>query len=448
MKKIFFFLLIPLLSFSQITWSWTDAETGLEKGTFVTNGTLNEDGTVSNGAYTISDFTLDQTSTTISTSGTFANGDWVLSQPDIGFNWSEGSVVQFWRSSGNLTNGLNIYTNDWTYRIIMSIDYFAILMEEVDLVFQQSTPVVIPINPVSDPDIKLNGTVSAESNQIKNVADPTDTQDAATKNYVDSNINSFSGSYNDLTDKPTVFNGSLIGDLTGNVTGDVTGNLAGNVSGDLTGNVTGDVTGNLTGNVTGNVTSDILKLNTLTQTEIDAITPEEGMVLYNQSKKKIQIYSTTSTSLANSEFAGQYVPDGNYSRVDGQQTFIAPFTGTIYGISLYLKKKEDCCNTMLVFGGNSVNIDRGDDTYQNASLNSSFWHEFTFNNPVSVTFGQSYSFYVDSRIFDLGVNFAYSDGEFDIFIPNNFAEGVDLMFLVSYTVDPNSPVTLSWINLN
>ena len=139
----------------------------MEKGTFVTNGTLNEDGTVSNGAYTISDFTLDQTSTTISTSGTFANGDWVLSQPDIGFNWSEGSVVQFWRSSGNWTNGLNIYTNDWTYRITMSIDYFAILMEEFDLVFQQSTPVVIPINPVSDPDIKLNGTVSAESNQLK-----------------------------------------------------------------------------------------------------------------------------------------------------------------------------------------------------------------------------------------------------------------------------------------
>ena len=175
---------------------------------------------------------------------------------------------------------------------------------------------------------------------------------------------------------------------------------------------------------------------------------EEGMVLYNQSKKKIQIYSTTSTSLANSEFTGQFAPADSFFLVEGQQTFIAPFTGTIYSISLYLKKKEDCCHTRLSFEGNEVNIDFHDDTYQNASLNSSFWHEFTFNNPVSVTFGQSYSFYVESIIFDLGLNYAYSDGEFDIFSPNNFAEGVDLMFLVTYTVDPNSPVTLSWINLN
>ena len=37
-------------------------------------------------------------------------------------------------------------------------------------------------------DIILNGTVSAENNQIKNVADPTDAQDVTTKSYVDNSV--------------------------------------------------------------------------------------------------------------------------------------------------------------------------------------------------------------------------------------------------------------------
>ena len=116
-------------------------------------------------------------------------------------------------------------------------------------------------------DIKLNGVISAEYNQIKNLADPTETYDAVTKFYVDNNT--FSGNYYDLINKPTVFNGSFIGDfagnLFGNVTGDVIGNLTGNVTGDLAGdvagnlfgNVTGDLTGDVTGNLTGNVIGDL-----------------------------------------------------------------------------------------------------------------------------------------------------------------------------------------------
>jgi uncharacterized protein (TIGR02145 family) len=37
-------------------------------------------------------------------------------------------------------------------------------------------------------DILLNGTVSAENNQIKNVADPTEAQDVTTKSYVDNSV--------------------------------------------------------------------------------------------------------------------------------------------------------------------------------------------------------------------------------------------------------------------
>ena len=69
----------------------------------------------------------------------------------------------------------------------------------------------------SSGDILLNGTVSAENNQIKNVADPTHTQDAATKGYVDSNVNSFSGSYNDLTDTPTIYTQAQVDALISNL---------------------------------------------------------------------------------------------------------------------------------------------------------------------------------------------------------------------------------------
>ena len=261
MKKLILFTLLPLFSFSQITWSWTDAETGLEKGTFITNGTLNEDGTVSSGTYTISDFTLDQTSTPISTSGSFANGDWVLSQPDIGFNWSGSYVTEFWRSSGGFTNGLNIYTQGYANGISMSIDYFAISQGEYNFLVNQSTsPQVAPVN--SESDIKLNGTTSAESNQIKNVADPTDNQDAATKNYVDSNVNAFSGSYSDLTDTPLTITTQQASDI-------ITNNAKTTFPG--FGTTSGTALAGDTALFSGSYNDLTEKPTTYTQSEVDAI---------------------------------------------------------------------------------------------------------------------------------------------------------------------------------
>ena len=61
------------------------------------------------------------------------------------------------------------------------------------------------------------GDIQMEGNQIKNVTDPTDNQDVATKSYVDSNVNSFSGSYNDLTDKPTMYTQAQVDELINNL---------------------------------------------------------------------------------------------------------------------------------------------------------------------------------------------------------------------------------------
>jgi len=74
----------------------------------------------------------------------------------------------------------------------------------INLNGSSSTPTFIAGNgPTLPADILLSGDVSIENNSIKNVADPVYAQDAATKSYVDNNVNSFSGSYSDLTDTPT-----------------------------------------------------------------------------------------------------------------------------------------------------------------------------------------------------------------------------------------------------
>ena len=106
---------------------------------------------------------------------------------------SQGSGGIYWRRSSYPDDPLNPYSGGDLFEINFMMGSQEVMgNSNLDLQFKVC----------ATSDILLNGTLSAENNQIKNVADPTDAQDAVTKSYVDSNINSFSGSYNDLTDKP------------------------------------------------------------------------------------------------------------------------------------------------------------------------------------------------------------------------------------------------------
>lgn len=53
-------------------------------------------------------------------------------------------------------------------------------------------------------DILLSGTISAENNQIKNVASPSDTNDATTKAYVDALIQNLQNQINSLNEPPSI----------------------------------------------------------------------------------------------------------------------------------------------------------------------------------------------------------------------------------------------------
>jgi len=255
--------------------------------------------------------------------------------------------------------------------------------------------------------------------------------------------------------------GDLTGDVTGNVTGDVTGNLAGNVTGnvigDVVGNLTGDVTGNLTGDVTGNVTGDvssnyvntqILKLLSLTNSEIDALTPEEGMLVYNETFRKIQIYSPGSSNISNT-------PVDNFTDGDDSisQSFVSLYQGNIESISVYGKITEpNASDILLDFEGSNLTLNSN--YWESQVVNNTQWHTFTFTTPIPVNANQTYEFMLwgpgtcSGRVV-FAKNNSFSGGSVVSSgscggTPVGFANGEDLVFIINYV---NTGV-LSWNNLN
>ena len=105
--------------------------------------------------------------------------DTSYSEPDGGWKWIDGTSLTYsnWETNepNNANNGEDYAHFDWQgggvkwNDIASSPNVNKAIYEFVDY----------------SADILLNGTVSAENNQIKNVADPTHTHDAATKGYVD-----------------------------------------------------------------------------------------------------------------------------------------------------------------------------------------------------------------------------------------------------------------------
>ena len=364
MKKTLLFLGIffPYLVVGQIHWQWSDASTGLESGTFVTNGTLNQDGSAPAGTYTISDFKLVKTSTIVPTTGSYATGEWFGgTQAPIGFVWDGSSPTQFWRSGGSLTNGLNIYTSDWSYGISMSIDYFVIKEGAYNALVSSNVTINLnPYNPeVSNAGILLNGIVSAENNQIKNVADPTDNQDAATKGYVDNNVNSFSGSYNDLTDKPTSFSGDL----------------------------------------SGNVTSNFLKLNPLTQAEIDNLNPEAGTIVFNADSEKFIGYSGSAGHQLDQSQENQ---NQLFDNSNTAQSFTAGSSGSLSKIDVKLSNgmygQPDNNVTLTLRDGEGTDGDVLFSTGLSTSSSTAEWISVDISG-VEITQGSKYTIHLTSTTF-------------------------------------------------
>jgi hypothetical protein len=155
---------------------------------------------------------------------------------NIGTNPGWTCSIDGWISKIRYVKGTAVYTSDFTpvFEDLENISGTELLLNvanetdafkdssnanhTINLHGSNANPYFVANNgPLMPADILMSGDVSIENNSIKNVADPVYAQDAATKNYVDSNVNSFSGSYNDLTDTPTMYTQAQVDVLISNL---------------------------------------------------------------------------------------------------------------------------------------------------------------------------------------------------------------------------------------
>ena len=109
---------------------------------------------------------------------------------NIGDTYTDAGATATDNVDGDITANITVTSNVDT----STVGTYTVTYNVSDAAGNAATPLVrvITVNPVeinpSETGILLNGTVSAENNQIKNVADPTDAQDAVTKTFIENFI--------------------------------------------------------------------------------------------------------------------------------------------------------------------------------------------------------------------------------------------------------------------
>jgi hypothetical protein len=135
-----------------IEWTWANAGTGTEQGTFITDGALVSEAAPA-GTYTIIDFSVTATAYSIPI-GSMSAGDYYTNQPEIGFDWDGAAPTVFWRLSGTYTNGINLFVTapgpSGPDRICLEIDYFIVDYDEnVTFLEEYQTPILTPVETVT-----------------------------------------------------------------------------------------------------------------------------------------------------------------------------------------------------------------------------------------------------------------------------------------------------------
>jgi hypothetical protein len=297
---------------------------------------------------------------------------------NIGTNPGWTCSIDGWISKIRYVKGTAVYTSDFTpvFQDLENISGTELLLNvanetdafkdssnanhTINLHGSNANPYFVANNgPLMPADILLSGAVSIENNSIKNVADPVYAQDAATKGYVDNNVNSFSGSYNDLTDKPTSFSGDL----------------------------------------SGNVTSNFLKLNPLTQAEIDNLNPEAGTIVFNADSEKFIGYSGSAGHQLDQSQENQ---NQLFDNTNTAQSFTAGSSGSLSKIDVKLSNgmegQPDNNVTLTLRDGEGTDGDVLFSTGLSTSSSTAEWISVDISG-VEITQGSKYTIHLTSTTY-------------------------------------------------
>jgi hypothetical protein len=167
MKIIVSILIMTLAcgaAWAGIEWTWVNAGTGTEQGTFITDGELVSD-LAPAGTYTVQDYSITASAHGMPI-GSASGGEYFINQPDIGFDWDGSAPTLFWRDSGGYTNGLNLFmaipVPSVPNMIGMDIDWFA-LEEDVKAQYLEEalTPILTPVGTIMPNERATFGDVKA-----------------------------------------------------------------------------------------------------------------------------------------------------------------------------------------------------------------------------------------------------------------------------------------------
>lgn len=147
-----------------IQWTWTNAGTGTEQGTFITSGVLVDDQAPA-GNYTIYDYSITASAWGLEI-GSVSGGEYYISQPDIGFVWDGAAPTTFWRSSGVYLNGFWLWATTYTPgqpdMLGMNVEWLAVVEDdEVDHYGEDLTPVFTPTGTATPNERATFGAVKA-----------------------------------------------------------------------------------------------------------------------------------------------------------------------------------------------------------------------------------------------------------------------------------------------